>query len=106
MDAFHKDNQVTSDRWMAVFCMYLGYRLIRIETPIRRQDKNDIKYTLSVPALDWDVCQKEFADSETSILRKAFCDKSNILQSYVNRAFSTGGVWSCFEARELRRLCH
>jgi|SRR5208282_1725787 len=96
-DVFGRDNNTTNDRWVACYAMYHGYRLVRIETPLNRQDKNEIKFTLCVPEEDWKQLLQEFADPEVSILRKAFCDMSNILQSHVNRAFANGGTWSCFE---------
>jgi hypothetical protein len=97
-DAFSKDNQITDSRWLAVFCMYLGYRLVRLETPAAKKGKN--KYTLSVPSNDWDIVNTEFLDPEVTVLRKSFSETADILQNFITRSKRNGGVWSCYEAKK------
>ena len=97
MDAFDKNNQLTTDRWLTVFAIYLGYRLVRVETAALG---NPNKYTVACPELDWVQVQREFADPETPILRRAFCMTIDRLQGYVNHARKNGNVWSCFGKHE------
>ncbi len=71
MDVFHRDNQITQDKYIAAYTVYLGYELIRVQV----HPDGTADFTLRVPQFDWDIVLEEAANSETAVCFKPLVEK-------------------------------
>lgn len=88
---YSQNEQVTDSRYFAVFCVYLGYDLVRLETSVR---EDQVKYTFAgIPECDWLIVQQEFSNPETTIVLQDFLKAIRGMTARFNIARKNGGTW-------------
>jgi len=93
-DAFSVNHQKTTNKWLAVYCVYHRYQVNRLETePFRPGAMATSTYTIVCPEEDWKLVQEEFANPDTPIVMKPFCDAANIIASLITMSHKAGGVY-------------
>ena|ERR1700688_3932251 len=88
---FHRDEQTTTSRDVAVLAHYLGYPLVRVEVA---PDKTET-YTVKCPEMDFQIIVKEAASDETNVCY-ASIQKSNALVGAKIAYARKNGVWTSF----------
>jgi hypothetical protein len=86
---FHRDEQITTDKYLAAFAHYLGYTLHRIEV----QPDGTSTFTLRVPQLDWEQVIEESTNAETTICYKSFVESVGFVIRKWSAAKKMGGCW-------------
>jgi hypothetical protein len=93
-DAFHRDNQMTTSRDVAVLSHYLGYPLVRAEISA---DHKTETYTVRCPLFDFEQVVSEASSDLTNVCFASLQRSNAIIGSKIGFARKNGGTWSTFQ---------
>ena len=93
-DAFHRDNQTTTSRDVAVLCVYLGLPLIRVQVDGQGQQER-ISFTVVCKQFDFEIICKEAGSDETSVCFEPLMRANSFVGSKVSYARKSG-TWTNF----------